>query len=635
MPEHTRRWEAVNRSQLVEKHSFPSALPGLTAVAVGPTFPPPSGPHDRRAFAPRDAPLRTEPMPSSRATSWIVAAAAGAVLLPNLGVAPLWDEDEPLNAACSLAMWAGGDWIVPTFNGRLRVEKPALVNWVQLTGFAVAGVNEHGARLGSAVLTIGTCLLTADIGRRLFDPTVGGWAGVVMATFLWTGIAGRAATPDAPLGFLTTLALAAFVRGLTGAGGERPARIPRAAALATGLAAGGATLAKGPVGLVLPVAALMLFAWWRALPSLAHEPVPARWLAAVRSAWHDARLGTIAATAVGIAAPWYAAVTLRTDGEWLRAFLLVHNVGRFAAPMEGHAGSPLLYYPVVLLVGSFPWSIGWIPAALHARGAVRTGARAATGVRLLAAWLVAWVVPLSMAGTKLPGYVWPVYPALACLTGLFVTDWVRRSDTHGDRWMRLGWACLGVSGIALAIGLPVAAARLAPGATWVGLVGVVPVGGAVAAWIAHAAGERRRAAVTWAATAVVTVMCLVGVVPAVASRELGVRHLVDTLDGDPAAPLVLYRAPPSAVFYAARRSPLGHVPEAAAPEALADLLLAHAGARILVDARCADTITPMLPADYRVLRTTTGLPSGRRLLLIGPDCVAPAAMLTAHAPAPP
>jgi 4-amino-4-deoxy-L-arabinose transferase-like glycosyltransferase len=573
-------------------------------------------------------------MPCPRATNWIVAAVAAMVLLPNLGAAPLWDDDEPLNAACSLAMRARGDWVVPTFNGRLRVEKPALVNWLHLAGFAVAGVNEHGARLGSALLTIGSCLLTADIGRRLFDPTVGRWAGIVMATFLWTGIAGRAATPDAPLGFFTTLALAAFVRGLTAAGGERPVRLPLVAALLTGLAAGGAMLAKGPVGLVLPLAALSLFAWWSALPTARAQGGPAPWLAAVRSAWHGARLGTIAATAVGVAAPWYAAVTLRTDGEWLHEFLLVHNVGRFAAPMEGHSGSPLLYYPAVLLVGSFPWSSGWIPAALHALRVGRTGGPSAGGVRLLAAWLIAWVVPLCVSGTKLPGYVWPAYPALACLTGLFVSDWVRRTDVAGDRWMRLGWVCLAVSGLALAIGLPVAAGHLSPGTTWTGLVGLVPVGGAAGAWLAHAAGERRRAAVTWAATAVATVLCLVGVVPAAVSRDVGVRQLVDAVHGDGATPLVLYRAPPSAVFYAGRHSPHGRVPAARTPEALADLLATHAGARIVVDARFADSIAPILPTAYRVLRTATVLPSRRRLLLIGPEHALAAATLTAHAAAP-
>ena len=78
----------------------------------------------------------------------LVAVLAAVVLLPNLGGPPLLDEDEPRNAACSLAMRNSGDWVVPMFNGRLRVEKPALVNWIQLAGFTVAGVNETGARLG-------------------------------------------------------------------------------------------------------------------------------------------------------------------------------------------------------------------------------------------------------------------------------------------------------------------------------------------------------------------------------------------------------------------------------------------------------------------------------------------------------
>ena len=148
-----------------------------------------------------------------------VAIVAALVLLPNLGGPPLWDDDEPRNAACSLAMHRTGDWVVPTFNGRLRVEKPVLVNWLHLAGFAVAGVNETGVRLASALLTIGTCLLTLHISQALFRPEVGLWAGLAMATCLWTGVSGRAATPDAPLVFCTTLALWLFVRG---------ARIPTA-----------------------------------------------------------------------------------------------------------------------------------------------------------------------------------------------------------------------------------------------------------------------------------------------------------------------------------------------------------------------------------------------------------------------
>ena len=102
----------------------------------------------------------------------IIAGAAAFVLLLKLGATPLWDDDEPKNAACSVAMLESNDWVVPTFDGRLRVEKPPFVNWLHLAGMSIFGPTETGVRLGSAVLTIGTCLLTWHIGVQFFSQTM-------------------------------------------------------------------------------------------------------------------------------------------------------------------------------------------------------------------------------------------------------------------------------------------------------------------------------------------------------------------------------------------------------------------------------------------------------------------------------
>ena len=63
--------------------------------------------------------------------AWIVLA-TGLAVLTNLGTARLWDEDEPKNATCASEMLARGDWIVPTFNGELRTDKPILLYWCML-----------------------------------------------------------------------------------------------------------------------------------------------------------------------------------------------------------------------------------------------------------------------------------------------------------------------------------------------------------------------------------------------------------------------------------------------------------------------------------------------------------------------
>jgi len=558
----------------------------------------------------------------------IVALGAAFVLLPNLGGPPLWDEDEPRNAACSLAMHASGDWIVPTFNGRLRIEKPALVNWLHLAGFAVAGVNETGARLGSALLTIGTCMLTGGIAGRLFRPEVGIWAGLAMATCLWTAVAGRAATPDAPLAFFTTLALWLFVRGglpegTTPEGIRGPVRLPAATALGIGVACGLGILAKGPVGLALPLGAFMLFAWWLE-PSAPERGTAGFGLASIRGrlsavlpAWRGLRGLSIVAVAVAVAAPWYVLVGLRTDGEWLRGFLLVHNVGRFVTPMEGHSGS-LLYYPVMLLVGTFPWSMAWIPAVQHAAGNLRRTDRPdeRIGTLLLAAWLVAWLVPFTLAGTKLPGYIWPAYPALAGLTGLFVADWIRRPSAATDGWMRLGWACLAASGVALGCCLPFVAHRHAPGTEWLGLVGAVPLAGAIAAWSLQSRESRGQAAAVWATTAAATVVLLLGLGSASVGEVGGTRKLL--ADMPAGSPVGSFNAPASATFYAGRLTPAGTVTELADVDAAAAFVATRPGAFLVVAADSATELTTRLPADYRVLRSEVALPSSVNLLLVGP-----------------
>jgi len=574
-------------------------------------------------------------MPITRSSGLAIAALAAIVLLPNLGGPPLWDDDEPRNAACSLAMHASGEWVVPTFNGRLRVEKPALVNWLQLAGFAVAGVNETGARLPSAVLTIATCLLTALIAGRVFRQDAGLWAGIVMATCLWTGVGGRAATPDAALVFWTTLALWLFVRGAChstadGSGWrDGPVRVSLGTAVGVGVACGFAILTKGPIGLLLPLAGIGLFSCWQAwLDPGRVGSLTDRISSTLCTALRAVRPLVICIAATAVAAPWYAAVTTRTDGEWLRGFLLVHNVGRFAAPMEGHSGSPLLYYPAVILLGTFPWSMA---SALVAGHAVRAS-RNAVGMRLALCWIAAWIVPLSFSGTKLPGYAWPVYPAIAMAVGHFLAEWIRQPAALTDRWMRVAWLFLGASGVALGIGLPIATHGIAPGAEWLGLIGLVPIVGALAAWACQSLSSRIAATSAWAATACGTVGLLLAIGPSAVGRVGGMRDLVAGLGRrqDAALPIATFKVPASAVFYAGRVTTCGAVEELAAPAAAAAFVADNPRAHLVVDARFEDEVTAALPPEYGVLRTATSFPSARQMLLVGPKDDEPPARLAAE-----
>jgi len=541
----------------------------------------------------------------------LIVVAAACALLVNLGGPALWDDDEPKNAACSLGMLESGDWIVPRFNGRLRVEKPPLANWVQMAGFSLCGHNETGARIGSAMLTIGACLLTWRIGCHLAGSAVGFLGGLAMATCVWTAVGGRAATPDAPLLFCTTLALWLFVHG----GGAGTARLSAGSAAAIGAACGLAALAKGPVGIVLPVGAFLLFAAWQWRAGI---------VATVPATVGRLRLPVIAGAALALALPWYAWVGFRTEGEWLHGFFFVHNVGRFAAPMEGHSGS-VLYYPCVIAVGLFPWSLVLLAMLAHTATILRPRSRhrSRPGAALLAAWGLAWVGAFSCSGTKLPGYVWPAYPALALLTALFLVDWSRGAITFTNLWrnpafarvavMRTAWVSLAAAGAALAVGLAVAAALLAPGNEWLGLIGLVPIAGAVAAWRHDAAGDPGHAIRAVAVTSCLLVSLLAGLATHRFSAAQGMRESVTALAADAPSPWACFwNVPPSVVFYARTT-----VAKLDAPADVARHLASHPEARVVIDSRHEPLVRDALPPDCTVLARIPTLDE-RHYLVLGP-----------------
>jgi 4-amino-4-deoxy-L-arabinose transferase-like glycosyltransferase len=559
----------------------------------------------------------------------IVCAAAAVVVLTNLGGPPLWDDDEPKNAACTLAMLAADDWVVPRFNGALRSDKPPLVNWLQMAGYAILGPTESGARLPSALLTIGTSLLTGATAAVLFPslPLVGLWAGLAMGTCVWTGIAGRAATPDAGLCFFTTLALLVFARAVAPCchAGAAPRLSHRAAAM-VGAALGAAVLAKGPVGVVLPLAAFLTWGWWQALAANAEASIAPRSLqslltracSGIPAAITVVRPFTILAVAVAVAAPWYGLVWFRTGGQWIRDFLFVHNVQRFAGPLEGHGGPPF-YYLIVLAVGFFPWSI---VAALTLADAWKSLRRpqAAVGMRLLAAWAVVWLGCFTVAGTKLPGYVWPAYPALAIATAAFLERWRLDPLVVSVRWMHVGWSILAAAGIGIAIGVPAAVGSLGSSSPLLGLIGIVPCAAAVVAWIAQASGRRGASLAALATAGCLTVMLLAAIGADRLGRRVGVRPLVAAagVTGDTEAWASYRCSVPGLVFYSGAAARNGAVPKFDDIAAVGAFFSEHPDGRVVMPGNAFAQILAEAPQGHAVLARAASLTRHKEYVLIGP-----------------
>jgi 4-amino-4-deoxy-L-arabinose transferase-like glycosyltransferase len=401
----------------------------------------------------------------------LVLAVAG-LCLWNLGTPSLWDIDEGHNAEAAREMLAAGNWVVPTFNFQLRTDKPALLYWLQILSYRLFGVGEFAARLPSALAALATVLLTYELGRRMFGAAAGLLAGLVLASTILFCAAAHFANPDALLCALTTASLLVFWTGYCRGG--------RGWFVGAGIISGLAVLAKGPVGLVLPMAATALFLIWeRRLRLLL-----------------DRRLFLGLLSFILVALPWYAWVGVETRWEFLKDFFLRHNVSRFQATMEGHHGG-LYYYAVCLALGFAPWSAFLVPVAWF--GFFRTesapGRSLPSPYRFLWCWIAVYAVFFSLSATKLPNYILPIYPPLALLTAQFLDRW-RRGDLQLPLWL-LNWclAVLALVGIGYSLGVllvsgalevPFFRGRRLPGLEEWAILGIIPFFGAAAAsWCAR------------------------------------------------------------------------------------------------------------------------------------------------------
>jgi 4-amino-4-deoxy-L-arabinose transferase-like glycosyltransferase len=415
------------------------------------------------------------------------------IFLSQLGAARLWDRDEPRNSRASHEMLARGDWVVPTFNGQLRDHKPILLYWGQMVSYKYLGESEFTARLPSAICALLTLAAVAVLASRLSGtPTginrVGFWSAASLATCLLFVMAGRAATPDSCLIAFSTLGIAALAVAAT-----QPAkpfstgRVGKARWIPgmfgytmLGLAA----LAKGPVGIILPLA--VVHSWWMVCKAhqntrvrVSEVAAPISWSGSLQrgllTLWQCfnplqicrslVALRTVPGFAVCMiaAVPWYLSVGLETNGAFLRGFFIEHNVGRAMGAMEGHNGS-IFFYPVAFLAGTFPWSL-W--AAVIMLWAVRSAKQNAPNYQLVvlsACWVASYVGAFTLASTKLPSYITPCYAGACLVIGGFLAQYESTLSIPKAGWRIAANVLACIVGIGMIIGfLQLSALESMPG----------------------------------------------------------------------------------------------------------------------------------------------------------------------------
>ncbi len=346
-------------------------------------------------------------MPSARQLLLTALASLLFVLLywgPQYARRGHWEPDEARFVYVAREMAATDSYIVPRRNGEIYAHKPPLMMWLILAGEVLFG-EPFGSRLPTLIGAFLSILAFFSLSARLAGRRIAVYAVLVACTSVqfWT-VLGRGQI-DA---LLTGLVLSSAALFLSSHGKVATTKI-----LPAFLCAGLAILAKGPVGLVLPVlivAAVRIPLRDGRFPELS----PAQWC-----------LGF--AVALLVPALWLGAAALAdAPASYFREILFSQNLSR-AAGGYGHR-QPFWYLAAHFPVGFLPWTF-LLPAAIHV-----LWRRNRTLLRQCSLWVLLVVLFFSIPISKRAVYILAAYPGAALLVAaafdsLWQTRWYRRTAT--------------------------------------------------------------------------------------------------------------------------------------------------------------------------------------------------------------
>ncbi|MEO5574259.1 MAG: glycosyltransferase family 39 protein [Gammaproteobacteria bacterium] len=289
-------------------------------------------------------------------------------------------------------MAASDNWIVPYYNGELRLQKPPLPYWLTAASYKIFGtVNEFSARFASATFAALTVfLLWWWINRALglssaVSTSIGFISSYIALRYFRSGEA------DAILLFFVTAACIIVYDLLF-----MKATLKRV--LLLHLCMGLGFLAKGPAAIAIPLVTLL----WFALKN--------RQFDVLKKCLHPAGLLILLVTGFG----WYGLI-FYTMPEQANLFVSGQIDSTF---ITGNHPNPFYWYIPHLFEFFAPWSVFIIPAAIWL---YKTPSHP-PAVNYAAAWFIATFIMLSLNVNKQVQYGLLLAPPLMILLGHYLAS---------------------------------------------------------------------------------------------------------------------------------------------------------------------------------------------------------------------
>lgn len=398
-----------------------------------------------------------------------------ALYFVNLGQWDLWNPDEPRYAQVAREMVNGGDWILMHFNGKMYADKPPLFFWlIALSSYLWDGFGSFSVRFPSALFGTLTVLLTFFLGKCLYSSRTGFISGLILATSAEFAYLSTRANIDATLTFFTTASLFCFIRWHR-SNTPHPYPLPQGEredkrsfiiyGFYIGLAL--ATLAKGPVGFILPL-----------LVSLAYLTVQKDWNGIKRMKLIQGMILFII-----IVLAWYLPALLKGGKEYFNETIMLHTVDRFAKG-SSHI-RPFYYYLYNFPADFLPW-IFFLPAAVAYRFSGRR-----EGIKreflFLFVWFAVIFIFFSFSKGKRGLYLLPLFPAVSLIVGKWWDDYISGSiKNFHHRWFSIPFRIFMGLLLGLGVGIPWAVStRFLSYLAYSFPIAILFVGGSIALLILH------------------------------------------------------------------------------------------------------------------------------------------------------
>ena len=318
----------------------------------------------------------------------------GILYFPYLGNVSFFDKGEPREALAVQDIVQRGEWLFPLKRATAIPSKPPLFHWSAALVAKVTGkLDETTIRFPSALYATLGVLFVYVLGRKLYGGVIGLLAGAILATTMVYNDQALSARVDMTLCFFVTLSLVLFYalyRGFL---------IHSLWYFALYALVGIGTLAKGPLGILLPGLVIAVFL-----------AVKRKWDLVLKFAFHPGVIMTLL-----LAVGWYGMAITRGGEGFVDRQLLQENLKRFFGG-SGHS-HPVYYYFSYLFSLGLPWSL-FLPFMLW--DVFQWGARGDDDRLFFKSWFLVMFVFFSLSAGKRPVYLLPLYPPLALLLAAWV-----------------------------------------------------------------------------------------------------------------------------------------------------------------------------------------------------------------------